>query len=130
MATAGTPYEGRDNTILDAVYTGLDLRLYTNTADSLSATTVLANLTYPSGSGYATISLSGVWSSTNGVITYDHGTPDNPLWTAGDDWSPGVVTGVAITDSTYLLHFKDLTLGAVTMTTGKVLEVDISTLIA
>ena len=130
MATSGTVFEGRDNIIVPAVYTGLDLRLYTNTGDSLTASSTLASLTYPSGTGYATITLSGVWSSTNGVITYDHGTPDNPSWTAGSDWTGGDVTGAAITDGTYLLHFKDLSLGATTMTTGTVLEVDLSTFIA
>ena len=129
MATSGTCYEGMDNVIVPAVYTGLDMRLYTNTANSLSSSTVLADLTFPSGSGYATYTLSGVWSSTNGQITYDDGTPDNVIFTAGDNWTGGDVVGVAITDGTYLLHFKDLALGPVTMTTGQALEIDLSTVI-
>ena len=111
MSTSGTCFEGMDSIIVPAVYTGLDMRLYTNTADSLTSSTVLANLTYPSGSGYATYSLSDAWSSTNGQITYDDGTPDNAKFTAGDNWTGGDVVGVAITDGTYLLHFKDLSLG-------------------
>jgi len=130
MATNGTPFEGRDNIILDA-YTGLDLRLYTNTANSLGTTTVLANLTFPTGTGYATYTLSGVWSSTNGVITYDDGTPDNPEFenTGGTTWT-GDPTGAAITDGTFILHFKDFALGTIVMTPGKLIEVDISTLIS
>jgi len=132
MATSGSPFEGRDNYIVPAVYVSgsLDMRLYTNTANSLSSTTVLADLNFPSGSGYATYTLSGNWSSNSGVVTYDDGTPDNVKFTAGNNWTGGDVTGVAITDGTYLLHFKDLSLGAVTMTTGKVLEVDLSTFIS
>ena len=131
MATQGTTFEGRDNAIVPAFYVSgsLDMRLYTNTADSLSSTTVLANLTYPVGSGYATYTLSGNWSSSSGVVTYDDGDPDNVIFTAGDNWS-APVTGVAITDGTYLIHFKDLSLGSVTMTTGKALEIDLSTFIS
>ena len=131
MATSGTSFEGRDNIIVPAVYTGLDLRLYTNTADSLTASSVFANLTFPSGTGYATITLNGTWSSSNGVITYDHGTPDDPSWTATDTWTGGNVVGIAITDATYLLHWKDLSLGPQTMTAASPpLVVDLSTFIA
>jgi len=132
MATSGTPFEGRDEIIVPAVYTGLDMRLYTNTQNSLSATTVLADLTYPSGTGYATETLSGVWGSADGVVTYDDGTPDNIIFenTGGTDWTGGDVTGVVITDGTYILHFKDLSGGPVTMTPGKQIEVDVSTVVA
>lgn len=129
MAIKGTPYEGRDNIIVPRVYTGLELRLYTNTANSLDASTVLADLTYPSGTGYAPLSLAGVYSSTNGVVTYDDGTPDDPRFTAGSNWTGGDVVGVVMTDGTYILHFKDLTAGPVTMLTSDVLIIDISTLI-
>jgi len=129
MATNGTPFEGRDNIIATAVYTGLDLRLYTNTANSLTVSTILANLTFPSGTGYATFTLSGTWSSTNGVVTYDDGTPDNPEFenTGVSNWT-GDPTGAVITDGTFILHFKDFALGTIVMTPGKVIEVDISTL--
>ena len=129
MSTSGTPFEGRDSIVAPAVYTGLDLRAYVNTANSLTTATVFADLTEPTGSGYAPISLAGVFSSSNGVVTYDDGTPDSPRWTAGDNWAGGDITGAAITDGTYVLHFKDLSEGPVTMTTGKVLVVDISTII-
>lgn len=132
MATAGTPHEGKDNIIVPVVYTGLDLRLYTNTSNSLDASTVLADLTYPSGVGYATHTLSGVWSSTGGVVTYDDGTPDNPIFENTDtvDWTGGDVTGAVITDGTYILHFQDLSGGPLTMTPGAQLEIDLSTFIA
>jgi len=130
MSTSGTPHEGKDDIIVPAVYTGLDLRLYTNTQNSLTATTILSNITYPSGTGYATISLSGTWSSTDGVITYEH--PGNPQFenTGGTTWTGGDVTGVVITDASAILHFKDLALGPVTMTAGQILEIDISSLVA
>lgn len=131
MPLNGTSYEGIDNVIVPAVYTGLDLRLYTNAPDSLAKTTVLADLTYPSGTGYATITLSGTWSSTNGVVTYDHGTPDNPVFTnsGGSDWT-GTVVGAAITDGTYLLHWKDFTSGPLTVVPARDVEIDISSLVA
>jgi len=129
MATSGTPDEGKDSIIVPAVYTGLDLRAYVNTANSLDADTVFADLTEPTGSGYAAIALDQSWSSSAGVVTYDHGTPDDPRWTAGDNWAGGDIVGVAITDGTYVLHFKDLSEGPVSMTTDKVLVVDISTII-
>ena len=73
MATSGTPNEGRDGIISDRVYTSstLDLRLYTNTPDSLSSSTVFADLVEPTGTGYAAISLTGVFSESAGVVTYD-----------------------------------------------------------
>ena len=135
MAASGTPTEGRDFIISDRVYTTgtLDLRLYVNTADSLSATTVFANLTEPTGTGYLPITLSGTFSETSGVVNYDHGTPDDPVFEnteagGGSNWS-NPITGVAMTDGTYVLHFQDL-VSSVTMTPGKKLKVDISTLIA
>jgi len=131
MATAGTPYEGRDNHIGPAVYTSsLQLGLYANTGDSLDSDTVLADLTQPSGTGYALITLNGVWAFNNGVVTYDHGTPDNPRFTNSDasKWTNGDIVGAFITDGTYVVHFKDFT-QVREMIVGAVLEVDVSTLI-
>jgi hypothetical protein len=130
MATDGTAYEGIDSLIVPAVYTGLDLRLYTNTGDSLTKSSVLATLTYPVGTGYATLSLAGVWSSNNGVVTYDDGTPDDPSFTntSGGDWT-GDVVGAAITDGTYLLHWRDFSTGAFTVIDTQTITIDISTLV-
>ena len=135
MADRGTTDEGQDSIIAARVYTAgsLQLRLYINTADSLSETTVFADLNEPTGTGYAPITLSGVWTFNNGVVTYDHGTPDDPVFEnteagGGSNWS-NPVTGVFMTDGTYVLHFQDLLTG-VTMTPGKKLKVDVSTLIA
>jgi hypothetical protein len=129
MATNGSAYEGLDNIVAAAVYTGLDLRLYTNTADSLTKSTVLADLTYTSGTGYATLSLSGTWSASDGVVTYSH--PGNPSFTntSGGNWT-GNVVGAAITDGTYLLHWKDFASGAFTVVDTQTVAVDISTLAA
>ena len=135
MATSGTPNEGRDNIISERVYTTgtLDLRLYVNTANSLDADTVFADLTEPTGTGYAPVSLTGVFSEADGVVTYDHGTPDDVVFENGNaeggaNWSQPI-RGVAMTDGTYILHFQDLT-SEVNMTPGKKLTVDVSTLIA
>lgn len=117
--------------LVPAVYVAtLKLLLYTNTPNSLSQSTVLANLTEPTGTGYAQVTLNGVWTGTNGIVTYDHGVPDNVIFenTGGSNWT-GDPTGAAISDGTYLLHFKDFSLGAITMTPGKQIEIDISTLV-
>ena len=127
MSTNGTPFEGRDNIIATRVYTGLEMRLYTNTSNSLTDASVLADLTYPSGTGYAHQSIADSWSSSNGVVTH----PTNVQFenTGGTNWT-GDVTGAALTDGTYILHFKDLTLGTVTMTPGDILEIDLSSFIS
>lgn len=131
MATAGTAFEGMDFIIAPAVYTGIDMRLYTNAGNSLTSSTILSGLTFPVGTGYATYTLSGVWSSTNGQITYDDGAPDDVLFenTGLSTWTGGDVVGVALTDGTYLLHWKDLST-PVTMTPGALLQVDLSTFIS
>jgi len=139
VATSGTPFEGRDNLIVPLVYqalsdtSSLQMGLYTNAQDSLSSTSTVATITSPVGSGYALKTLGGNWSSSSGVVTYDHGVVDNVIWTALDNWTGGDVTGAYIrggTGTLYLLHFKDLSLGPVTMTTGTALEVDLSTFIS
>lgn len=112
----------------------LTLRLYVNVQDSLDATTVFADMTEPTGIGYAPITLNGVWSSSDGVITYDHGTPDDPVFEntnseGGANWS-NPITGVWMTDGVSVLHFQDLVVSSVTMTPGYKLRVDISTLVA
>lgn len=132
MATNGTPFEGRDNIIAPKVYVPgtLQLVLYTNTPNSLNDQTVLADLTAPVGTGYAAVTLSGAFAAQNGVVTYDDGTPDNVQFqnTGGTNWTANP-TGSAITDGTYLLHFKDFALGAIIMTPGKKIEIDISSLV-
>lgn len=138
MATQGTPNEGLD-LIGDRVYvSGSDLTLvaYTNTADSLGAGSVYANLTQPSVSnGYAPILLDGTWVTANGILGYTHSSTlvaANPLltgWAATGVWSATVI-GVAILDGTStLLHFKDLS-SSFTATDGKKLGVDLQTVVA
>ena len=136
MAASGTPKEGRDKIISDRVYTSgtLDLRCYVNAQDSLDADSVFGDLVEPTGTGYAPISLTGTFSETDGVVTYDHGTPDDPVFqntesAGGSNWSQPV-SGVAMTDGSYILHFVDIAAGQVTMTPGKKLRVDISNLVA
>lgn len=128
MATFGTTNEGKDNIIAANVYTAsLEMGLYTNTANSLTTDSVLADITEPSGTGYARVTLNGSWSASNGVVTY---TPNIKFENTGATSWTGDVTGSFITDGTYLLHFKDRTGGAVEMTAGKVLEVSISALLS
>lgn len=135
MASSGTPNEGRDR-ISDKVYDG-DLRVvpYTNTQDSLDENTVYADLTYPTGTGMAIYFTVGVFSETDGIVTYDNGTPDDIEWQntnaiGGANWSADV-TGIAMYDSATLtiMHFQDTT-SPVTMTPQKRLRLDLSNLIA
>lgn len=140
----GTPYQGRDLIIAPRVYTALTLVLYCNTLDSLSDTSIYADLVQPVGSGYAPIALGGTWASANGVVTYDHGVTlgffnpfsgkYDPYWQnthASASWSQPV-TGAAIIGGAgpYLLHFLDDQNGAVTMTAKQKLAVNLSTLVA
>jgi hypothetical protein len=134
VATKGTPNQGRDQIIAPRVYTGLTLILYTNTADSLTDSTLYSNLTQPTGTGYAAVSLSGVWSSADGIVSYDHGTPDDVIFEnthASANWSAPVV-GAAIIGGAgpYLLHFMDAPEAPITMTPGQKFRVDLSTLVA
>lgn len=135
MATKGSPLEGFDNIVGPRVYTPtLTLRCYVNTLDSLSDATVFADIVEPTGGGYAPITLNGTWTWTDGVGLYDHGTPDDPQFEntnaeGGANWSQAV-TGIWMTDGTSVLHFMDLSDGAVTMTPGKKLRADISNLVA
>lgn len=135
MATFGTPHEGVDNILINA-YTGLQLILYINAFDSLDRDTVLADLVQPSNvdsdtnpNGYGPITLSGVWSSTGSVITYDHGTPDNPIFqNTGQSENWDICRGAAITDGTYIFHFKDF--GAERdLEVGQQLEIDVSSMV-
>ena len=131
MATDGTPYEGIDNIVVPAIYTsGLKLGVYTNTQGSLDQTTVLADINQPTGTGSADKTLSGTWSSNDGVVTYDDGSPDNPIFENTDvsDWSADI-TGAFLHNDTYILHFKDFASGAITMTPGDEVEIDISSLV-
>jgi hypothetical protein len=129
---SGTPNGGLDE-IAERVYRdGADLTLvaYTNTPDSLGATSVAADLVQPTGSGYAPITLNGTWSTADGIVTYDHGTPDNPAWTAGGAWS-APVTGAAMIMGARLIHFRDYndSGGSWTAMAGRKLAVDITNMI-
>ena len=136
MATFGTLKEGVDNILINA-YTGLELILYTDGFNQFDRDSVLADFTEPSdldsdelANGYGSITLSGTWASTGGVITYDHGGGSNPTFTnsgATEAWQ--AVYGAAISDGTYVLHFKDFGT-SYTVDVGESLEVDISTLVS
>jgi hypothetical protein len=131
MAGYGTPHEGKDSIIAPAVYTAsLSIGLYTNAQNSLDATTVLADITEPDDAatfdGYARQTLNGSWAFSNGVVTY---TPNIQFENTGASSWTDDVTGAFITDGVYLLHFLDRASGPLTMTAGKILEVDISTLL-
>lgn len=143
MATKGTPYEGRDRIIGPRIYANAagavvhSLVAYCNLPDSLSDLSTYADLVQPTGSGYAPLTLNGVWASSQGIQTYDDGTPDDPRWQnthASLNWSQPV-TGVAIVSTIgglgpYLLHFMDFANGQVTMTPSQRLVVNLSTLVA
>lgn len=133
MAHSGTPNGGLDE-IAERVYVnGADLTLvaYTNTPDSLGPTSVAADLVQPTQTnGYAPITLNGTWATSSGIITYDHGTPDNPQWEASGAWS-AAVTGVAIITGSRIMHFRDYddSGGSWTAAAGRKLAVDITNLV-
>lgn len=131
MAHKGTPNGGLQE-IGERVYVnGADFSLvaYTNSPDSLGANTVAADLVQPTvANGYAPITLNGTWAvDANGVVTYDHGTPDFPTWTASGTWS-APVTGVAIISGSRVIHFRDVndSGGTWVAANGRKLAVDIS----
>jgi hypothetical protein len=133
MARSGTPLGGRDE-IAERVYVnGADFTLvaYTNTPDSLGDNTVAADLVQPTVmNGYAPITLNGVWATSSGIVTYDHGTPDDPGWTASGPWS-APVTGVALISGSRVVHFKDYndSGGSWTAVDGRKLAVDINNMV-
>lgn len=136
MARFGTPHEGVDNILVNA-YSGLQVILYTNAADSLDRDTVIANLTQPGtldgageANGYGPISLTGVWTGNGSVITYDHGTPDDVEYTnTGTQGSWDTAVGAAVTDGTYILHFADFGT-AIPLPLGATLRIDVSSIVS
>ncbi len=110
MARKGTPNGGLQEIAERTYIQGADFTLvaYTNSPNSLGPDTEAADLVQPTeANGYAPILLNGAWSvSENGIVTYDHGTPDNPTWTATGTWS-APVTGVAIIGADRCIHFRD-----------------------
>lgn len=141
MATSGTSHEGVDNILISA-YTGLDLRLYTHTltvddeiiVPSLDRDSVFADLTEPSNlddfgfnNGYAAISLTGTWSSSESVITYDH--PGDPTFTNSGEQGNWVVYGSAITDGAFILAFKDFS-EPIAVLLGASLVLDVSSVVS
>jgi len=134
MASQGTPDGGLDDIGALAYTSGLlTLVGYTNTAGSLSNVTVVADLTQPTTSnGYAPILLDGVWSETNGVLTYVHSAgannfSGNPGWQATGVWS-ATVNGIALIHGTKVRHFMDLSIPFVAANLKK-LVADLSTVI-
>lgn len=131
MATSGTPDDGLDEIASRVYVSGADLTLvaYTNAADSLGSSTVAGDLTQPTASnGYAPIVLNGTWSSSAGVLAYDHGGGSNPSWSATGSWS-ATVNGVALIYGSVVVHFKDLSTPFVAAN-GRTLEIDLSTVVA
>jgi hypothetical protein len=130
MATAGTPYQGLDYCAGRIYGSHLSLVCYSNAADSLSDTTVYADIVQPSVSnGYAPITLDGTWTISNGTVSYlKNGA--HPGWTCTGTWSV-TVRGVAMVDITAgkILHFRDCTT-PFTAANLKRLESDITTLVA
>jgi hypothetical protein len=129
MATEGTPYQGLDYCAGRIYASHLSLVCYTNAADSLSDTTVYADLTQPaSANGYAPLTLDGTWTISNGTVTYlKNGA--NPGWTATGSWSV-TVNGVAMVDISAgkILHFRDCSVPFVAANLKR-LESDITTLV-
>ena len=101
------------------------LGLFTNTTGTLTASSEWADITQPSGTGYAEITLvAGTFVvSADGTVTYPQ-----QSWTAGADWSPGDVYGYYIRNNNgtpVLIHIQYRDQGVFTMTDGKVYTVDL-----
>lgn len=133
MARSGTPKGGRDEIAERTYVNGADFTLvaYTNTPNSLGDDSVAADLVQPSvANGYAPITLNGVWSSVNGIVEYDHGTPDNAEWIATGAWS-APVTGAAIIYGSRIVHFRDYndSGGSWVASAGRKLQVDITNMV-
>jgi hypothetical protein len=129
MATEGSPNEGLDYVAGRVYGSHLSLVAYTNAANSLGSSTVYANLTQPTGGGYAPIALDGTWSFSAGTVTYQKA-GSNPRWTATGTWS-ATVNGVAMVDITAgkIVHFRDCAV-PFTASNQKKLEVDVVNLLA
>ncbi len=125
-----TPEEGQDY-IAEVLYSQdvspqtLTLGLFTNSAGALTETSLWANVSQPTGTGYAEVTLTaGSWGVASGGVS----TFPQQSWTAGADWSADV-TGYYIRTgegTPRLLHFE---YGSAprTMSTGNVYIVDLST---
>lgn len=129
MAIKGTPNVGLDDIAsLTYISGALTFIAYTNPANSLGPTTVLADLNQPTqANGYAPLVLSGTWTIVNGIVTYNHGPTVNPGWLALGPWS-ATVTGSAIIRGSVLRHFKDLD-SVFNAAAGKKLEIDLNTVV-
>jgi hypothetical protein len=132
MATAGTPNLGLDEVGRSAYTNHADYTLvaYTNARNSLGALTDATDLVQPDVlNGYSPILLDGVWSSTNGDVTYVHpGANPYPRWTATGSWNLPV-TGVAIVSGATVLHFMDLSTANFVPVNGSWLQVDLATIV-
>ena len=130
MATSGTPNGGLDEIATRSHVSGADFTLvaYQNAADSLGATTVVADLVQPaSANGYAPIVLDGTWSVTNGVLGYTHSVGLHPTWNATGTWG-GAVNGTAVIYNAIVIHFKDLDT-PFTAAAAKSLSIDLDTVV-
>jgi hypothetical protein len=124
-----SPNEGL-NYLGNIIYKGatqenLTLGLFTNVTDDLTETSVWADVTQPSGSGYAEVSLTqGTFTvAADGFVTYPQ-----QSWTANADWSPGTVYGYYVRNNAgtpKLLHVQYRDGGAFDMTLGRVYTVDL-----
>jgi hypothetical protein len=122
-----SPDEGL-NYLGNVIYKGgtqEDLTLGLFTDSDLDTSSVWADVTEPSGTGYAEISLvQGTFTvSAAGVVTYPQ-----QIWTASDDWSPGDIYGYYVRNNNAtpkLLHVQYRDDGVFTMSTGRLYTVDL-----
>ena len=105
----------------------LTIGLLTNAAGTLSETSAWADITQPSGTGYAEIALTnGNFSvDAQGDVTYS----PQLQWTAGSDWTGGDITGYYIRNqnaSPVLVHIEYRDSGSFPMTNGRIYTVDLT----
>lgn len=108
-----------------ATQENLTLGLFTNITGDLTTASEWADVTQPTGTGYAEVSLvQGTFVvSATGVVTYPQ-----QSWTATDDWTSGDVYGYYIRNNAgtpILLHVQYRDDGVFTMTEGRRYTVDL-----
>ena len=100
--------------------------LFVNAAGTLTTSSVWANVTQPSGTGYAEKTLvAGTFVvDSGGEVTYPQ-----QQWTASDDWTGGDIQGYYIRNNAgtpRLIHVQYRDDAGFSMLTGRVYTVDLS----
>jgi len=127
---AGFTVDEGQNYIANVIYKAATQETYTlglfvNAAGTLTTGSVWANVTEPSGAGYAEITLvAGTFTvDSGGEVTYPQ-----QQWTATGDWSGGSIQGYYVRNnnaSPKLIHVQYRDDAGFDMLTGRIYTVDL-----